>query len=68
MTHDGFWQMGGFAFYVWSVYGLAAVVFAWNIVAPYLRRRALVRELSEFEDQRDVSTTPRLLASPEPRS
>ncbi|HEU0276319.1 MAG TPA: heme exporter protein CcmD [Rhodanobacteraceae bacterium] len=46
-----FWHMGGFAFYVWGAYGAAVAVFAWNLVMPRLRRRALRRALSE-------STTP----------
>lgn len=53
MTQTGFWQMGGFAFYVWSAYGAAALVFAWNLLAPRVRRRAVLRELAEFSDADD---------------
>ena len=28
---DAFWAMGGYARFVWPAYGLAALVFAWNI-------------------------------------
>lgn len=49
MTDPGFWQMGGFAFYVWSAYGAGLLVLAWNFWMPRLRRRALMREFAEFE-------------------
>ena len=39
-----FLHMGGYAFYVWTAYGAAFVVFALNLAAPILRRRRLVRE------------------------
>lgn len=45
-THD-FWAMGGFAFYVWSAYGLAALVLGWNLLSPRLRRANILRELTE---------------------
>jgi len=41
-----FFAMGGYAFYVWSSYGLAAVVLIANVVAPALRRRRLAREFA----------------------
>jgi heme exporter protein CcmD len=40
-----FWSMGGYAAYVWGSYAAGVAVFAWNIVAPWLARRALVRRL-----------------------
>jgi heme exporter protein D len=40
-----FLSMGGYAVYVWGSYAATAVVFAWNLAAPWLRRRALRREL-----------------------
>lgn len=56
MTHTDFWQMGGFAFYVWSSFGLAALVLVWNLLAPYLRHAAVLRELSALEDA-EMSTS-----------
>ncbi len=41
-----FLHMGGYALYVWSAFGLAAVVLAWNVIAPLQRERALRRELA----------------------
>ncbi len=40
-----FWRMGGYAAYVWSAYGIAAVVLALNLFAPIARERRLRRML-----------------------
>ena len=45
MNWSDFWNMGGFAFYVWTSYALAAVVLALNIVVPLARRHAVLRDL-----------------------
>lgn len=45
MNWSDFWNMGGFAFYVWTSYALAAVVLVLNIVVPWVRRRAVLRDL-----------------------
>lgn len=39
--------MGGYAAFVWSSFGLAAVVLTANIVWPYWELRRLKRELRE---------------------
>jgi heme exporter protein D len=36
-----FLAMGGYAFYVWSAYGLGLVILVWNVVAPRRRERQL---------------------------
>ncbi|MCC5865921.1 MAG: heme exporter protein CcmD [Wenzhouxiangella sp.] len=36
-----------YAIYVWSSYGIFAVVIAWQIVQPVLYRRRLMAELRE---------------------
>ncbi|WP_376696844.1 heme exporter protein CcmD [Wenzhouxiangella sp. EGI_FJ10305] len=36
-----------YAFYVWTSYGLFAVVMAWQFIQPRLRRRRIVAELRE---------------------
>ena len=43
MSH--FLEMGGYAFYVWGSYGAALAVFAWNLIAPRLRRRELIARI-----------------------
>lgn len=45
MNWQAFWNMGGFAFYVWSSYGLAALVLALNVIVPLARKRAVIRNL-----------------------
>lgn len=38
-----FWHMGGYGAYVWSSYGLALTVLAYNVAGPYLRLRRIER-------------------------
>lgn len=40
-----FWNMGGYALFVWGSYGAAAAVFAWNLLAPRVQRREVLRRL-----------------------
>ena len=44
---SNFWDMGGYALYVWGSYGLALVVFAWNVIAVRAARRSVQRRLVE---------------------
>lgn len=41
-----FLQMGGYAAFVWSAYGLALVVLLGNVIAPLRQRRKLLREIA----------------------
>ncbi|MDA3920177.1 MAG: heme exporter protein CcmD [Salinisphaera sp.] len=47
-----FFAMGGYARYVWSAYGIAAVVLLVNIVAPVVAHRRIKRRIrnEQFED------------------
>ena len=45
-----FWNMGGYAVYVWGSYGAALVAFAWNILSVRAGRRAALRRLSEGDE------------------
>ena len=40
-----FLHMGGYATYVWGSYGVALLVFAWNVAVPRLGRRDVLRRL-----------------------
>ncbi len=51
MTMGEFLDMGGYAFYVWSSWGMTLVVIAWNILAPILQKRQL-HQLLEREYRR----------------
>jgi heme exporter protein CcmD len=46
-VNDSFWNMGGYAFYVWGSYGAALAVFAWNVVVAHLECRAVMRRVRE---------------------
>lgn len=39
-----FWSMGRHGFYVWLVYGSAALVVLWNVWQPYGLRKKLEQE------------------------
>lgn len=40
-----FFEMDGYAVYVWGSYAAGLAVFAWNLLAPAIERRALKRRL-----------------------
>jgi heme exporter protein D len=42
-----FFNMGGYAFYVWSAYAVGLVVLAANLIYPLRRRRRLLRDISQ---------------------
>ena len=48
-----FWNMGGYAIYVWASYGSAAAVLAWNVLAVRLRRREVLHKLAEGANGHD---------------
>ncbi|MDH5208034.1 MAG: heme exporter protein CcmD [Burkholderiaceae bacterium] len=47
---DNFWAMGGYAFFVWGSYGMAAAIIAIELWQLKVRRRHAVTEL-----QRDTA-------------
>ena len=49
---ESFWNMGGYAFYVWASYGAGLAVFVWNLAGPWATRRRLLRRL------RDAASAP----------
>lgn len=42
---SGFWDMGGYAVYVWGSYGAGVAVLAWNWVAARRAHRHLLGRL-----------------------
>jgi heme exporter protein CcmD len=48
-------DMGGYGFYVWSSVLLGVAVFAWNLLAPALQRRAIEQRLAEGLDEEEAS-------------
>lgn len=45
MSMKEFLEMGGYAFYVWTSYGIAFVVLALNIVQPLIQQRRVLQAL-----------------------
>ncbi|MBN2700192.1 MAG: heme exporter protein CcmD [Methylohalobius sp. ZOD2] len=54
MNWPEFFHMGGYGAYVWSAYGLAAVVLVWNMITPWLKRREVMRKLKRLYRQEDL--------------
>jgi heme exporter protein D len=46
MNLNEFLHMGGYAFYVWTSYGIALVVLLVNIIAPTRQRKKLLAEIA----------------------
>lgn len=53
MTLEEFLNMGGYAFYVWTSYGITFVVLLVNIVLPIFQRKALLRSLALKQQRQD---------------
>lgn len=45
MNWHEFFNMGGYAFYVWMSYGLTFVVLLANVISPVIWERQLLREI-----------------------
>ncbi len=43
-----FFHMGGYALYVWTSYGLMALVLLVNVLVPIVRKRTVFRALSKI--------------------
>ncbi|OAI11448.1 heme exporter protein CcmD [Methylomonas lenta] len=46
MTLGSFLDMGGYAFYVWTSYGITTAVLLFNLLAPIVQRKQLLRQLA----------------------
>jgi heme exporter protein D len=55
MNWTAFFDMGGYALYVWPAYAAAALVLLLNVLAPWRRDKAVRRALQEFyRTRRDI--------------
>ena len=45
MSASEFFHMGGYAFYVWSSYGLAFVLLGWIFIGPVYTRKNIIKSL-----------------------
>jgi len=53
MNWNQWLNMGGYGAYIWSAYGLAAIVLVWNWLSPLLRRREVMRKLKSWYRQEE---------------
>lgn len=53
MNLSEFFAMGGYAFYVWTAYGITAFMLLANILLPLRRHRAVQRELAQAKRRRE---------------
>ena len=59
MDISKFLNMGGYALYVWSSYGLALLVLSWLFVKPVLDKKKIVQQLRgryRQQDRQNVET------------
>ncbi len=52
-----FFNMGGYAFFVWTSYGLALVVLVINIILPMLKEGSILRALGRKARRRKYDNT-----------
>lgn len=45
MSIREFFAMGGYAFYVWTAYGITLLVLVVNIIIPVVQRKQFLRQL-----------------------
>lgn len=45
MNWAEFFHMGGYAFFVWTSYGLALVIVLANIISPLLQRKKVIKQI-----------------------
>ena len=57
MTLNEFLNMGGYAFYVWTSYGIALVVLLVNVILPLLQRKKLLRKIARAARRTRRNTT-----------
>jgi len=48
-----FFNMGGYAVYVWSSYGLGLVIMVWSIVQPWRREKQLIKNLKKRQQREE---------------
>ena len=46
MSLTEFLHMGGYAFYVWTSYGIALIVLLLNVLGPLRQRRKLLNDIA----------------------
>jgi heme exporter protein D len=57
MNLTEFFHMGGYAFYVWTSYGIALVVLLLNVVLPLRQRKKLLGNIARAARRTRRTTT-----------
>ena len=58
MSLEEFFHMGGYAFYVWSSYGLTFIVLMMIFLKPMMSKKQLVKDLRIKYRQQERQTRP----------
>ena len=61
MSVSEFFHMGGYAFYVWSSYGIATVLLVWTFFSPIFSKKSIIKELKikyRQQERQQQETTP----------
>ncbi len=54
MTIESFFAMGGYAFYVWTAYGICGVVLVINVLMPLRQRLSFLQELARKQQRQQL--------------
>ena len=57
MTLNEFFHMGGYAFYVWTSYGIALAVLLINVILPLRQRKKLLSDINRAAKRARRNTT-----------
>ena len=57
MTLNEFFNMGGYAFYVWTSYGIALAVLLINVILPLRQRKKLMGDINRAARRARRNTT-----------
>jgi len=57
MTLNEFFNMGGYAFYVWTSYGIALAVLLINVILPLRQRKKLLGDINRAAKRARRNTT-----------
>jgi heme exporter protein D len=55
MNWSEFFNMGGYATFVWSSYGLTFAILFWNVVAPISRRKKIIAQVKRTIKREQLS-------------
>ena len=57
MNWSEFFDMGGYAFFVWTSYGLTLLVLVANIVSPMMQRKKVISRIKRAIKRENIELT-----------